>query len=82
MPKETEYLVVKEPSDKKDAVRFISKIEGIYEPHIYTIGNDFNDYGMLECYNGFKMCDSRSELEFLEVPCISSVKELVKRIEG
>lgn len=80
--KSTQYLVIKEPSDKKEAINFISSREGIDEKSIYTIGNDFNDYEMLKCYNGFKMIDSRSELELLDVPEVSSVYELVKRIEG
>lgn len=80
--KSTQYLVIKEPSDKKEAISFISSREGIDKKSIYTIGNDFNDYEMLKCYNGFKMIDSRSELELLDVPEISSVYELVKRIEG
>lgn len=37
---------------------------------------------MIECYNGFKMIDSRSELELLDAKEVSSVRELVKRIEG
>ncbi len=78
----TEYLVIKEPSDKKEAIAFISQVNRISHSRIYTIGNDFNDYGMLECYNGFKMKDSRSELELLDVPEVSSVHELIKRIEG
>lgn len=81
-PKGTQYLIVKKPSDKKEAVKFISNIEGILLPDIYTIGNDFNDYGMIECYNGFKMIDSRSELELLDAKEVSSIRELVKRIEG
>lgn len=78
----TQYLVIKEPADKKDAIKFIASSTDISNSNIYTIGNDFNDYGMLECYNGYKMVDSRSELELLDVPEVSSVKELIKRIEG
>ena len=52
------------------------------DPTLISTGVDFNDYEMIKCYNGFKMIDSRSELELLDVPEISSVYELVKRIEG
>lgn len=82
VPVTTQYLIIKEPSDKKDAVRFIAEKEGISFDNVFTIGNDFNDYGMLECYNGFKMIKSRSELELLDVPEVSSVSQLIKRIEG
>lgn len=75
-------IIIKEYADKSEAISFIAQKENILRENIYTIGNDFNDYNMLECYNGYKMCNSTEELTSLDVPSISSVHKLVKRIEG
>jgi len=80
--KDNGFLIIKKHSDKKEAIEFISNKENIDNCNIITVGNDFNDYMMLKCYNGYKMIDSNEQLNELCIPQIESVHKLVKRIEG
>lgn len=74
------YLILKEYIDKKNGITFISEIESIDKSDIYTIGNDSNDYEMLNYFNGYKMLNSRKCISSLDVPVIESVYKLIKRI--
>lgn len=75
-------LVFSEKMDKKDGIDIIASIENISDDKIYTIGNDFFDKNMLTSYNGYRMFNSNLLLYRSDIKKISSVKKLVRRING
>lgn len=66
--------------DKEKAIRKISKIEGIADENIYTIGNGYNDISMVEGFNGYCMKNSVKELLNKCNNQVNSVSELIKKV--
>ncbi len=73
--------ILKEKIDKKDAIEIISKRHKIEKAKIYTVGDEFNDIGMLTEYNGYKMLLSNPILLNKGFMTTTSVKRLVRTIE-
>lgn len=73
--------ILKEKIDKKDAIELIRKIHDIDKSHIYTIGDEFNDEGMLREFNGHKMLLSNPILFNKGIKTTTSVRKLIQKIE-
>lgn len=73
--------ILKERIDKKDAIEYISSLHGIEKKHIYTVGDEFNDEGMLREFNGHKMLFSNPILFNKGIKTTTSVRKLIQKIE-
>jgi len=66
--------------NKATAISQIREIEKIPNDDIYTVGDGSNDYEMLKEYKGYKMFKSDKALWNKEIPTITQVHRLVKKL--
>ena len=75
------YLFVKRPQNKSDAIKELIEIKGINKEDVYTIGNAQNDYEMVKDYNGYNMLISSPKLYSNSKGTVTSVRQLIKKID-
>lgn len=75
------YLFVKRPQNKSDAIKELIEIKGINKEDVYTIGNAQNDYEMVKDYNGYNMLISSPKLYGNSKGTVTSVRQLIKKID-
>lgn len=76
------YLFTKKPKNKSTAIKEIIEMYSIDRENVYTVGNAQNDYEMIKDYNGYNMLISNPILYKNSKGTVSSVKQLVKKINN
>ena len=73
-------LYIKKPKNKSMAIKEIERIENVEPKNIFTVGDDFNDFEMIRDYNGYNMPFSHPSLRKVSNGTVTSVKQLIKKI--
>lgn len=76
----TIYLFIREKNfSKATPIKRLAAINKVKDENIYSVGDTWNDIPMLKEYNGYSMEQGTDDLK--DFPKISSVHELIKRME-
>ena len=73
-------IFIKKIKNKSDAVREIADIAGIKNRDIFTVGDAKNDFEMIRDYNGYNMLFSNPNLYRVSKGTVTSVRQLIKKI--
>jgi len=74
------FLFIKNPRNKSNAVSEIAKIENVQANDVFTVGDGKNDLEMVRDFNGYNMLFSHPSLYKVSTGTVTSVRQLIKKI--
>ena len=66
---------------KKNAIDYLAETYHYDKKDIYTIGDGFNDYAMIEAYQGYTLPGCSEDLLKVSKGTVKNIKELIEQIE-